>query len=190
MNLSKDSEMNYFRYAEKCRKPAMYRLLAAASMTWLFIVAAADAASAAGSSQALQSALRENAAQEFPGHPLQYVILFSITISALYNDLFYIGEQKKQVPVLSKYRFAPVDIRKMRRAKAFLLLRGACFFYIGSQIIYAAVGCAYLGAEMSWTTLAQQSGLTLIFTVCMAAFMLITERIRFHLYISQVPSRA
>lgn len=190
MNLSKDGGINYFRYVKKCRKPAMYRLLMAASMTWLFVVAAADAASAAGSSHALQSALRENAAQEFTGNPLQYVILFSITISTLYNDLFYIGEQKKQIPVLSKYRFAPVDIRKMRRAKTFLLLRGASLFYIGSQIIYTAVGCAYLSADMPWLTLARQSGFTLLFTVCMTAFMLITERIRFHLYVSHIPSRA
>lgn len=187
MNISKDNGMNYFKYAKKCRNTTMYRLLTTASVIWLFITAAA---SAAASSQALQTALRENKAQEFTIHPLQYVILFSITISTLYNDLFYIGEHKKQVPLLSKYRFAPVNIKKMRRAKAFLLLRGAGLFYFGNLAIHIVVGYACLGTDLPWPSLARQAAFTLVFTVCMAVFMLITERIRFHLYISNPPSRA
>ena len=95
----------------------------------------------------------------------------------------------RTVPVLSKYRFAPVDIRKMRRAKTFLLLRGAGFFYICSLIIYIATGLGYFGSELHWSTFMPRFGFALLFSVCQTAVMLVSERIRFQLYASQAPSR-
>ena len=80
-------------------------------------------------------------------------------------------------------------IEKMRRAKTFLLLRGAGFFYICSLIIYIATGLGYFGSELHWSTFMPRFGFALLFSVCLTAEMLVSERIRFQLYASQAPSR-
>ena len=138
MKTAKDQKINYLKYEKEHRKPAMSRLLTAACLLWMFITAAAEASSASQASLAFQSAAAAGTAQIFTMNTFRYVVLFTIATAVPYNDLFYLKEQGKTVPVLSKYRFAPVDIRKMRRAKTFLLLRGAGFFYICSLIIYIA----------------------------------------------------
>ena len=125
MKTAKDQKINYLKYEKEHRKPAMSRVLTAACLLWMFITAAAEASSASQASLALQSAAAAGTAQTFTMNTFRYVVLFTIAATVPYNDLFYISEQGKTVPVLSKYRFAPVDIRKMRRAKTFLLLRGA-----------------------------------------------------------------
>lgn len=189
MKTAKDQKINYLKYEKEHRKPAMSRLLTAACLLWMFITAAAEASSASQASLALQSAAAAGTAQTFTMNTFRYVVLFTIATAVPYNDLFYIREQEKTVPVLSKYRFAPVDIRKMRRAKTFLLLRGAAFFYICSLIIYIATGLGYFGSELHWSTFMPRFGFALLFSVCLTAVMLVSERIRFQLYASQAPSR-
>ena len=120
MKTAKDQKINYLKYEKEHRKPAMSRILTAACLLWMFITAAAEASSASQASLALQSAAAAGTAQTFTMNTFRYVVLFTIATAVPYNDLFYIREQEKTVPVLSKYRFAPVDIRKMRRAKTFL----------------------------------------------------------------------
>ena len=77
----------------------------------------------------------------------------------------------------------------MRRAKTFLLLRGAAFFYICSLIIYIATGLGYFGSDIPLQLLMPRFGFALLFSVCLTAVMLVSERIRFQLYASQAPSR-
>ena len=196
MKTAKDQKINYLKYEKEHRKPAMSRLLTAACLLWMFITAAAEASSASQASLALQSAAAAGTAQTFTMNTFRYVVLFTIAVvlftiatAVPYNDLFYIREQGKTVPVLSKYRFAPVDIRKMRRAKTFLLLRGTGFFYICSLIIYIATGLGYFGSGIPLQMLMPRFGFALLFSVCLTAVMLVSERIRFQLYASQAPSR-
>lgn len=189
MKTAKDQKINYLKYEKEHRKPAMSRVLTAACLLWMFITAAAEASSASQASLALQSAAAAGTAQTFTMNTFRYVVLFTIATTVPYNDLFYIREQEKTVPILSKFRFAPVDIRKMRRAKTFLLLRGAGFFYICSLIIYIATGLGYFGSGIPLQMLMPRFGFALLFSVCLTAVMLVSERIRFQLYASQAPSR-
>ena len=113
MKTAKDQKINYLKYEKEHRKPAISRVLTAACLLWMFITAAAEASSASQASLAFQSAAATGTAQTFTMNTFRYVVLFTIATAVPYNDLFYIREQGKTVPVLSKYRFAPVDIRKM-----------------------------------------------------------------------------
>ena len=123
---------SYYRYEKKHLKCTTYYVLLAISLFFFFLEAAVNASAAARASDALRTALEsKNAAEEFALNVFRFELFFMITISTLNSALFYIREQGQEVPVISKYLFAPVDIKKIYRAKALLLLRGASIFFIG-----------------------------------------------------------
>ena len=163
MKTAKDQKINYLKYEKEHRKPAMSRVLTAACLLWMFITAAAEASSASQASLALQSAAAAGTAQTFTMNTFRYVVLFTIAATVPYNDLFYITEQGKTVR--------------------------AGFFYICSLIIYIATGLGYFGSGIPLQMLMPRFGFALLFSVCLTAVMLVSERIRFQLYASQAPSR-
>ena len=110
---------NYYRYEKKHLKCTTYYVLLAISLFFFFLEAAVNASAATRASDALRTALgSENAAEEFALNIFRFELFFMITISTLNSALFYIREQGQAVPVISKYLFAPVDIKKIYRAKA------------------------------------------------------------------------
>lgn len=188
MKTAKDQKINYLKYEKEHRKPAMSRILTAACLLWMFITAAAEASSASQASLALQSAAAAGTAQTFTMNTFRYVVLFTIATAVPYNDLFYITEQEKRFLFCPNTGLRPWISENAPR-KTFLLLRGAAFFYICSLIIYIATGLGYFGSELHWSTFMPRFGFALLFSVCLTAVMLVSERIRFQLYASQAPSR-
>ena len=167
---------NYYRYEKKHLKCTTYYVLLAISLFFFFLEAAVNASAAARASDALRTALgSENAAEEFALNIFRFELFFMITISTLNSALFYIREQGQAVPVISKYLFAPVDIKKIYRAKALLLLRGASIFFIGGLIIYFSAAGIILGAAAPLLQLLQQFGYALIFCIAAVIVLLLTD---------------
>lgn len=167
---------NYYRYEKKHLRCTSYYVLLAISLFFFFLEAAVNASAATRASDALRTALEsENTAKEFTLNIFQFELFFMITISTLNSALFYIREQGQVVPVLSKYLFAPVDGKKIYRAKALLLLRGSCIFFLGGLIIYFAAACIILGAEAPFQQLLQQFGYALIFCIVAVIVLLLAD---------------
>lgn len=167
---------NYYRYEKKHLKCTTYYVLLVISLFFFFLEAAVNASAAAGASDALKTALEsENAAEEFALNIFRFELFFMITVSTLNSDLFYIREQGQVVPVLSKYLFAPVDSKKIYRAKALLLLRGASIFFIGGLMIYFSAAGIILGAASPLQHLLQQFGYALIFCIAAVIVLLLTD---------------
>lgn len=180
----------YYRYEKKHVKCSSYRIMLIICLVWIFINAAADGAVASRSSRYLENVLGSSTQpQEFRLNLYRFTLLFSGTVLALYQPLFFIREREHGVPVLAKYLFAPVEIKKMRRAKTFLLLRGAGIFYLGCLLIYFFTAYGYLGTHAPFLPLIRQFLLALLFSAALIVFLLINERLRFRLYVSQAPSR-
>ena len=170
---------NYYRYEKKHLRCTSYYVLLAISLFFFFLEAAVNVSAATRASDALRTALEsENTAKEFTLNIFQFELFFMITISTLNSALFYIREQGQVVPVLSKYLFAPVDGKKIYRAKALLLLRGSCIFFLGGLIIYFAAACIILGAEAPFQQLLQQFGYALIFCIVAVIVLLLSDRHR------------
>lgn len=167
---------NYYRYEKEHLKCTSYYVLLVICLFFFFLEAAVSAATAARGSDALKTALRsEYAAEDFKFNFFRFTLFFMITISILNSALFYIKEQGQTVPVLSKYRFAPVNIKKIYRAKALLLLRGASLFYIGGLIIFFSAAGIILGAAAPFRQLLQQFGYALIFCITAVIILLLAD---------------
>ncbi len=167
---------NYYRYEKNHLRCTSYYVLLAISLFFFFLEAAVNASAAARASDALRIALEtENAAKEFTLNIFRFELFFMITISTLNSALFYIREQGQAVPVLSKYLFAPVDSKKLYRAKALLLLRGSCIFFLGGLIIYFSAAGIILGTEAPFQHLLQQFGYALIFCITAVIVLLLAD---------------
>lgn len=167
---------NYYRYEKKHLRCATYYVLLTVSLFFFFLEAAVNASAAARASDDLRTALgSENAAEEFTLNIFRFELFFLITISTLNSALFYIREQGQAVPVLSKYLFAPVDSKKIYRAKALLLMRGASIFFIGGLIIYLSAAGTILGSAAPFQQLLQQFGYALIFCIAAVIMLLLTD---------------
>ena len=167
---------NYYQYEKKHLKPLSYRAFMGISLLWLFLNAAVEASTASRASEALETAVRSGYSPEtFSLNLFQFDLCFMITISTLNSSLFYIREMGQQVPVLSKYLFAPVEVRKMYRAKAFLLMRGACLFYISGLAIYFAAAGVTFGAGAPFAQLLNQFGSALIFCIVVVSIALLAN---------------
>lgn len=181
---------DYYKYEKEQLKTAGFRILLTISLLWFFITTASEASSAAGASLALQSvSSSQNGANEFSINLIRFALLFSLPAAELYRSLFYIKEQKAFVPVLAKYCFAPVDIRKMRRAKILLLIKGTSLCCICYLIISFVTARVYLGSNAPYISLTLQSFYALLFSVAMTGIMIISERLRYRYYISHPNSR-
>ena len=170
---------NYYKYEKKHLKCTAYYVLLAISLLFFFLEAASNASAAARSSVAFKTALPSgNSAAEYSVNIFRFELFFMATVSVLNSALFYIREQGKAVPVISKYLFAPVNSAKIYRAKALLLLRGSCIFFLGGLIIYFAAACIILGAEAPFQQLLQQFGYALIFCIVAVIVLLLSDRHR------------
>ena len=167
---------NYYRYEKKHLKCTTYYVLLAISLFFFFLEAAVNASAATRASDALRTALgSENAAEEFA--------LNHLPVRAVLHDYDFHTEQRTLLhqgagtggPVISKYLFAPVDIKKIYRAKALLLLRGASIFFIGGLIIYFSAAGIILGAAAPLLQLLQQFGYALIFCIAAVIVLLLTD---------------
>ena len=153
---------SYYRYEKKHLKCTTYYVLLAISLFFFFLEAAVNASAAARASDALRTALEsKNAAEEFALNVFRF-------------ELFFM-EQGQEVPVISKYLFAPVDIKKIYRAKALLLLRGASIFFIGGLIIYFSAAGIILGAAAPLLQLLQQFGYAFIFCIAAVIVLLLAD---------------
>lgn len=167
---------NYYKYEKKHLKCTAYYVLLTISLLFFFLEAASDASTAARSSDALMAALPSgSSAEEYSVNVFRFELFFLFTISVLNSALFYIREQGKAVPVLSKYLFAPVDSTKIYRAKALLLLRGSCIFFIGGLTIYFCAAGMILGAAAPFRQILQQFGYALIFCIAAVSVLLLTD---------------
>ncbi|HJA20660.1 hypothetical protein I6E09_00120 [Mediterraneibacter glycyrrhizinilyticus] len=172
--------MNYYKYENQHRKCTTFRVLLILAFFSLFLRTALDASVAGNASQALQNIGTSDAAVESYTFDLAWFVLcFVITLPPLNSALFQIREQGRVLPVLIKYRFAPVDIAKMYRAKALLLLRGAVLFYIGSLIIFLAVTFTVFGHNAPIAQTMPQLGYALIFCTVFTGALLLTDWLRY-----------
>ena len=106
--------MNYYKYESQHRKCTTFRVLLILAFFSLFLRTALDASVAGNASQALQNIGTSDAAVESYTFDLAWFVLcFVITLPPLNSALFQIREQGRVLPVLIKYRFAPVDIAKI-----------------------------------------------------------------------------
>lgn len=167
---------NYYKYEKKHLKCTAYYVLLAISLLFFFLEAASNASAAARSSDAFMTALpSENSAAEYSVNIFRFELFFMATVSVLNSALFYIREQGKAVPVISKYLFAPVNSAKIYRAKALLLLRGSCIFFIGGLAVYLAAAGLILGAAAPFLQILQQFGYALIFCIAAVSVLLLTD---------------
>lgn len=172
--------MNYYKYEKQHLKCTTFRVLLILSFFTLFLRTALDASVADNASLALQNARASGATEESYNFDWAWFVLcFVITLPPLNSKMFQIREQGRVLPVLSKYRFAPVDIAKMYRAKALLLLRGATLFYIGSLIIFLAVTFTVFGPDAPIAQTMPQLGYALIFCIVFTGALLLTDWLRY-----------
>lgn len=172
--------MNYYKYEKQHLKCTTFWVLLILSLFTLFLRTALDASVADSASLALQNAEASGASEgSYSFDWAWFVLCFAITLPPLNSDLFRMREQGRVLPVLSKYRFVPVDIAKMYRAKALLLLRGAVIFYIGSLIIFLAVTFTVFGHDAPIAQTMPQLGYALIFCIVFTGALLLTDWLRY-----------
>lgn len=170
--------MNYYKYEKKHLKCTTFWLFLILSLSMFFLETALNASVASGASNALHSA--DAASESCSFSLLRYTLFFALTISTLNSALFQMREQGSVLPILIKYRFAPVDIRKMYCAKSLLVLRGALFFYAGTVIIFAAVWLTVIGFRIPPAEPVKQLGYALIFCVIFTFLLLLRDWIDYH----------
>ena len=167
---------DYRQYEKEHLKPVTYRVFTIISLFWFFLSAAIDASAAARASDALKTAAGAGySPEDFGLNFFQFIFCFILTLSSLNNSLFYMKELGQEIPLLSKYRFAPVEMKKIYRAKAFLLLRGTCIFYVLSLVIYFTVAVVVFGGSAPFLQLAGQFAAMLLFCIAAAAVTLLTD---------------
>ena len=172
--------MNYYKYEKQHLKCTTFRVLLILAFFSLFLRTALDASVADNACQALQNTGTSGAAMESYTFDLAWFILcFAITLPPLNSALFQMSEQGRALPVLSKYRFVPVDITKMFRAKALVLLRGAALFYIGSLIIFLAVTFTVFGPDAPVAQTMPRLGYALLFCIVFTGTLLISDWLRY-----------
>lgn len=175
--------MNYYKYEKKHLKCTTFWLFLILSFSAFFLRTALDASVADSASLALQNAETSAASEStFTFSLVSFALYFAITISALNSNLFQMREQGRVLPVLSKYRFVPVDIGKMYRAKALLLLRGVVLFYMGILIIFLAVAFTVFGLDAPIVQSIRQFGYALIFCVVFTGSLLVADWLRYRQY--------
>lgn len=172
--------MNYYKYEKKHLKCTTFWLLLILSFSAFFLRTALDASVADNASLALQNTETSAASEStFTFSLIRFALYFAITISTLNSDLFQMREQGRVVPVLSKYRFVPVDIAKMYRAKTLLLLRGVVLFYVGILIIFLAVAFTVFGPDAPVAQSMRHFSYALIFCVVFTGVLLAADWLRY-----------
>lgn len=172
--------MNYYKYEKQHLKCTTFRVLLILGFFAFFLTAATDASIAANASLALQNAGTSGTAEgSYSFNWLQFALFFVLCITPLNSDLFRMREQGRVLPVLIKYRFVPVDITKMYRAKALLLLRNAVLYYVGSLVIFLAVTFTVFGPDAPIAQTMPELGYALMFCIVFTGVILLADWLQY-----------